>query len=158
MKKLIAIASSSLAIGFAVAIANAEDTSSRSSSTTIHQQAGSTGSKGQGPSDTIDSAPDHSDSAVAPSAGTAANGSDSWKTTKSCVDKAGTTFFRGQKGFNDCQSWARKQSRDQMGGTVGEPVNPQTNERGEIQSGNDVNSGAGTTMDGSEPMQKGSAG
>ena len=133
MRKFITLTSVGLSIGFAVALANADDKSdfSRSEESTIssEQQPGATGTNPTHPTN--------------PSNPTTTTTQKEWTSADTCVDKDGATWHRGDKNFTSCVKWTEKHKKsDQMGGTVdssggmydGAPQSKTTEERSESSS------------------------
>lgn len=97
MRKIIASISALMAIGFAVALANAEDTNSMQQPGTLGNDSGSVTSEA---SKNLDEAAQSTD-----------------KMTKTCTDSNGVTYHPGKKGFDHCVSQLKKaeKSNEQMG-------------------------------------------
>jgi hypothetical protein len=110
MKKVIALVSLCLSFGFALALANTEDTSlnhespmdSTNSMEDTHQRAGMVGDT-QNPNSNVQ--------------GDSHTVMDS-KTSRSCVDEKGTSLKWGQPGFKECIQAEKNKHPDQMSGTV----------------------------------------
>lgn len=118
MKKIIAVASLTACMGFAIAIANATDSAS--------QQAGTA-------AESTDSMPE-----------TTSDSTDRWASARTCTDDNGVTTTRGKTGFDACVDQMRKKDRrnesGDMGGTVSEPEN-------ETGSGSSLGNGPSTSTD-----------
>ncbi|OFZ55787.1 MAG: hypothetical protein A2428_18025 [Bdellovibrionales bacterium RIFOXYC1_FULL_54_43] len=137
MKRLIAILSTGLAIGFAVALANAQDTSNTGSSdattqgTMTQDQAGTSGEtttppskEGTTSSDMSGKSGESSDMSSADTSKSAKQArSDRWRTAKSCTDESGVTHRKGTKSFKECVDAKRRQEQ-QMGGQTGSEMSP----------------------------------
>jgi hypothetical protein len=116
MKKFIALVSVSLCFGFALALANTEDSAmnrdSASDTSNVssesQQQAGSAGISSDSQTTGSNMQGDTSQ-AQAPS--------DS-KMAKSCTDERGSTYRMGQKGFKECVQSEKSKHHEQMGGTA----------------------------------------
>jgi hypothetical protein len=108
MKKLSAITFASLSVVFALALANAEDTSTMSQPpSTEPRQDVSQGSDQYRSSDQSQSMNEDLSQNQARSSQAAR-----FKTMRTCTDRMGVTYRRGQKGFESCL----QEMQEQMGG------------------------------------------
>jgi hypothetical protein len=103
MKKIIASVCTLAAIGFAVALANADENT---------PSAGTTAS-----TDTTTTQTD--------SSGNKMSSTSKWKNVKTCTDSDGITYYRGKQGYENCTAQMKKPSKksDQMSGTEGVDTN-----------------------------------
>lgn len=107
MKKLIATSAVALSLVFAFALANAEDTSISSPSGSTSSSEGSMSGSEAG---TVGS---ESETAMP---GVVGSTTEPARKAKTCVDKAGSTYRMGQKGYERCMSEkAQAKAKEQSG-------------------------------------------
>ena len=110
MKKLVTLVSITFCIGFAIALANAEDTSAPKDSGTEALAAEQAGTAAPLAS---------ADSAKSESKETTKTTKTEAKNSKSCTNDSGTTLYRGDKGFKQClQAMKKGKHSEQMSGTA----------------------------------------
>lgn len=125
MKRLIAIVSTGMAIGFAIALANAQDSSMSGSDTmsspgVSQQQPGTAGNMDTGSADTskdMSTATETMTKETKTKKSEKTAKTDYWKSAKSCTDDQGVSHRRGTKAFKSCVE--KKRQQEQMGGTMG---------------------------------------
>lgn len=115
-KKLIAVVSTSMILGFAIALANAEDSTTgygngssnvdqRQQQPQQPQQPGVAGSEAGGAP--AGSPPGSIDAMTSKGPG--------WKEASTCIDENGNTLKRGEEGFESCIQRMRRQEGGQQG-------------------------------------------
>jgi hypothetical protein len=124
MKQTIKVASIGMIVGFAIALANAND---NMSSTT--QQPGTSGSTTSESTTKTESNTSGAMGSDTTGAGTMGNttgsatgsttGTVDWKSMKSCTDQNGVTYRKNEKGFKECINWMKKNHKGDMSGTMG---------------------------------------
>lgn len=134
MRKLIATVSIALSVVFALALANADDT------TSSNQQPGTSDTTtSTDTSNTTSNATTGSDTSANPSnpsmGGTTSSAQDQLKNAKSCTDANGITYHPKQKGFNNCIKAMKKQMESQAGGQTGSSTSGSTDTSGTSSSG-----------------------
>lgn len=113
LRKLIALCSVSFGIAFAVALANANDGDSMSSTDSVNQQAGTSGMDATKSTPTTPGMTGDADINTR----TEVIRENHWKTAKTCTDDQGVTYKRGKKGFQTCVDNMRR--KEQMSGEMG---------------------------------------
>ena len=106
MKKIIASFCAMSALGFAVALANADDNAMSAPQAPSAQAA---------PAATTESTTAQTDEN-----GNRVSSTSKWKNMKSCTDAEGITYYRGKKGYESCATAMKKSVKksEQMGGTA----------------------------------------
>ena len=117
MKKFIALISVSLTFGFALALANTEDSalnrdSTSETSTEANQQGGSAGVSSDSNSQNTGSNMQGDTSPISPNSKMSES-----KMSRSCTDEKGVMLRPGQKGFKECLQTEKGKHSEQMGGT-----------------------------------------
>ncbi len=108
MRKTLSITSLGLMLGFAIALANANESTSPSRTNN-----GSTpGQVGETPPDS----PDSSTMGTSSDAGSRVTEIDNMR---SCTDRNGVTYRKGESGFKNCITWIKEQRKGEMGGQSG---------------------------------------